>query len=455
VFKRSLYVRIVRTFILAVIISLLSAYFISSHFFHHDYITENELKQIINGTVEIIEKSEPEKLPAIVETMQTYYFDLIIVDQEGVSYVGKPPSFSIAQADIERILHTDVQVPFILPYSKRDPSRVAGSPIEIMGQEYALIIHFNYEDEIKGRSKTIIFTLVTVLFIGSLVILFVSRHLVNPIKELTIAAKEIAKGNFSVRLKSKNKDEVGQLISSFNHMATEVEKIDHMRKDFVSNVSHEIQSPLTSIKGFTKALRDEVIPKQEQQEYLDIIYQETERLSRLSENLLRLASLDSEHHPYEPEEYRLDEQLRRMVLKTEPQWKKKSHQIYLDLEPIELYADQDLLDQVWLNLMTNAIKYSDENDTIIVKAKRHQGVATVRVEDSGKGIPKEEIPNNFDRFYKVDKARSSKMDGSGLGLSIVKKIVALHQGSIAVKSEEGKGSVFIVSIPEQRTRNNE
>lgn len=438
------------TFICAVIISLLAAYFISSRFFQHEYTTEKELTKMIKGTVEMIEQAEPDKVPDIVETMRTYYFDLLIVDRNGISYLEQPPSFAITQADVDHILHSDDPVPFMFPYAERDSSRMVGSPVAISDQPYALIIDFNYEEEVAGRRKTIIFTLVTALFIGSFVILLVSRHLVNPIKKLTDAAKEMAKGNFSVRLNSKNKDEVGELITSFNHMATEVGKIDQMRQNFVGNVSHEIQSPLTSIKGFTKALRDEIIPKQEQREYLDIIYQETERLSRLSENLLRLASLDSEHHPYEPEKYRLDEQLRRIVLAMEPQWKKKNLQISLDLAPVELDADQDLLEQVWLNLMTNAIKYSAENGTILLEAKRVHGGVTVKVKDGGKGIPAEAIPHIFDRFYKVDQARSSKIDGSGLGLAIAKKIVALHQGKIHVKSQQGAGAVFTVSIPELR-----
>ncbi len=256
----------------------------------------------------------------------------------------------------------------------------------------------------------------------------------------------MAKGNFSVRLKSKKKDEVGELITSFNHMATELEQIDNMREDFVSNVSHEIQSPLTSIRGFTKAIRDDVIPKKDQHEYLDIIYQETERLSRLSENLLRLASLDSEQHPYHPVTYRLDEQLRRTVVATEPQWKKKSLQIHLDLESIEVFADQDLLDQVWLNLMTNAIKYSSLNGEIEIYLSRDADEVKVTIKDTGKGIPKDAIPHLFERFYKVDKARSRTVQGNGLGLSIVKKILTIHGCLIDVVSEEGVGSTFMINI---------
>lgn len=220
-----------------------------------------------------------------------------------------------------------------------------------------------------------------------------------------------------------------------------------MRADFVSNVSHEIQSPLTSIKGFTKAIMDDVVPQENQKEYLTIIYQEIERMSRLSDNLLRIASLDSEHHPYNPVSYRLDEQIRNSVLTTEPQWTKKHIDIQLDLEPVEIFADKDLMEQVWLNLITNAIKYTDENGVIQIAIQIIGGKITVRVRDYGIGIPKEAIPNLFARFYKVDRSRNRSVEGNGLGLSIVKKILSIHKFNISVESEEGKGSTFTVHIP--------
>ncbi len=414
-------------------------------------IFDEEVAHVTTGVAELIERSGPENIPELIETLQTYYFDILIVNEDGVPFIETTFPTDVPTEAIESLFQTVGQNPTILPYGKREATRVVGMPIEILGETYAMFVHLSYEEELSGFKRVIHFALFLVLLIGSLLIVFSSRYLVNPIKKLTDAAKEMAKGNFSVRLKSKNKDEVGELITSFNHMATEVEKIDKMREDFVSSVSHEIQSPLTSIRGFTKAIRDEVVPKQHQKEYLDIIYQETERLSRLSENLLRLASLDSEHHPYHPETYRLDEQIRRTVLATEPQWKQKNLQISLELESVEVYADQDLLEQVWLNLLTNAIKYSHQNESIRIEVEKGKNIK-VSIKDTGKGIPAESIPYLFDRFYKVDKARSNKVSGNGLGLSIVEKILMIHKFSIDVESEEGKGSIFTVTIPNEDER---
>lgn len=294
---------------------------------------------------------------------------------------------------------------------------------------------------------TLLFTLLAVLVIGSLLILFMSGYIVKPIKKLTVAAKEMASGDLSVRLTYRNKDEFGELMESFNRMASELQKMDSVRDDFVSNVSHEMQSPLTSIRGFTRALQDGVIPLEEQKEHLDIIYEETLRLSRLSDNLLRLASLDSEHHPVNLTTFQLDEQLRRTIVLAEPQWARKDIMIELDLLPCGITVDKDLFDQVWQNLINNAIKYTGQEGTIHVEIEMSAQFVKVYIKDSGKGIPEEALPLIFDRFYMVEKARSSALKGNGLGLSIVMKILKIHDCKIEVESKVGEGTQFIVTIP--------
>ncbi|MFA9457999.1 sensor histidine kinase [Halalkalibacter sp. AB-rgal2] len=446
--KKSVYLQIVIIFIGVVLISLASAFFISSSFFHYEVIFDEEISNMSSGVAEIIELTDVDDLPQLMDTIKTYYFNAVIVSEEGAMIEENSPfANEVSQAIVQQVTSLNQGETYILPYEHKDAYRIIGIPVSIVDDEmHALFVFVNYEEEFESLQKVVFFTLCLVLMIGSGLILLASRYLVNPVKKLTNAAREMAKGNFSVRMETKKKDEVGELISSFNHMASEVEKIDQMREDFVNSVSHEIQSPITSIRGFTKAIKDDVVPKQHQKEYLDIIYQETERLSRLSENLLRLASLDSEQHPYSPESYRLDEQLRRTVLATEPLWKEKSIYVSLELEKAEIYADQDLMGQVWVNLLTNAIKYTPENGQVTIEIEREMRGLVVRIKDTGKGIPEDSIPQLFDRFYKVDKARSSAVEGNGLGLSIVKRILTIHQYSIEVMSEEGNGSIIMVRL---------
>lgn len=432
------------------IVSLICSYFLTSIFFHEEIIFNEEVTKVTEGITRLISHSEPENLHEIISFLKDFNIEAVLLNEEGDRLLAGEEQIVIPEEKYKEIIRDGRQAPIILPYFQGEATRLIGTPITLGDETFALFLLMNNENEANALKKVTLFALIFVLIIGSLLILLASRYLVNPIKAVTHAAKKMATGNFSVRLSSKkNKDEIGELITSFNYMAKELGEIDKMREDFVSNVSHEIQSPLTSIKGFTKALKDDVIPKENQKEYLDIIYQESDRLSRLGENLLQLASLDSEHHPYFPINYRLDEQIRRTVLLTEPQWKMKNLKVNLDLHSQEVIADKDLLEQVWLNLITNAIKYSDENKSIYIYMENKLGYVVVYIKDLGKGIPKESLPYLFDRFYKVDKARSTSIKGNGLGLSIVKKILDIHGFLIDVQSVEGEGSIFRVTIPQR------
>jgi signal transduction histidine kinase len=448
---RSLYLKIVGTFIGVVIISICLSYVLTPYSLNQEVIFKEELSAISMGLAEVIQMTGPETIPRLMDDFEEIDFEILITNGKDVFYKRDGDySIPILREDIEEILRHSFDDPVVIVDRHNPSARIVGVPIHVSGDRYALITRIDYEDEFEDLQQGIFISLVLVLLVGSLLIFLASRYLVNPIRKLTNAARNIAKGDFSVRVEKqnrKNQDEVGELIDSFNHMTAELEKIDAMRADFVSNVSHEIQSPLTSIKGFTKAIMDDVVPKENQKEYLTIIYQEIERMSRLSDNLLRIASLDSEHHPYHPISYRLDEQIRNSVLTTEPQWSKRQIEIQLDLEPVEIYADKDLMEQVWLNLITNAIKYTEQEGIIEIAIQIDGGQIKVSVKDFGIGIPKEELPNLFARFYKVDRSRNRSIEGNGLGLSIVKKILTIHKYSIDVESEEGVGSIFTVNIP--------
>ncbi|WP_026907979.1 sensor histidine kinase [Paucisalibacillus globulus] len=448
---RSLYLKIVGTFIGVVIVSILLSYFLTPFSLNQEKVFREELSTISIGLAEVIQMTGPESIPKLVKNFDDMDFDVLITDGRNVIYEKQGnTSIPIKIEDVEEILRHSFDDPVVKVDRHNKSARIIGVPIMLSSGKYALITRIDYEDEFEDIQQGIFISLLIVLFIGSILILLASTYLVNPIRKLTNAARKIAKGDFSVRVEKtnrKNQDEVGELIDSFNHMTAEIEKIDSMRADFVSNVSHEIQSPLTSIKGFTKAIMDDVVPKDNQKEYLHIIYQEIERMSRLSDNLLRIASLDSEHHPYNPLSYRLDEQIRNSVLTTEPMWNKKKIDMHLNIEPVEIYADKDLMEQVWLNLITNAIKYTDEEGTIEIVIRITSSQIKVSVRDFGIGIPKEALPNLFGRFYKVDRSRNRSVEGNGLGLSIVKKIINIHKFSITVDSIEGQGSTFTVNIP--------
>ncbi|OTW85925.1 two-component sensor histidine kinase [Bacillus thuringiensis serovar cameroun] len=261
--------------------------------------------------------------------------------------------------------------------------------------------------------------------------------------------QKIAKGDFSVKIRNEEKydGEIGVLVKSINDMTDELNAMEKMRQEFVSNVSHEIQSPLTSIKGFARALQDDNLSEEKRKHYLTIIETETTRLSKLSQNLLKLTLLESEEYTPERVTYRLDQQLKQIVLNSEPLWAEKEIELELNLEKVHITADQESMSQVWVNLIHNSIKFTPSGGTITIQLKEDEEFVEVRIHDTGIGISEEQKQHIFERFYKADSSRNRAYGGSGLGLAIVKKVLDLHEGEIKVESEEGNGTEFIVRIP--------
>ncbi len=269
------------------------------------------------------------------------------------------------------------------------------------------------------------------------------------------AIGRIAKGDFSVQLDIKSdedNDHFGQLISGINHMAIELGELERMRQEFISNVSHEIQSPLTSINGFAKALKNMNLSEEKRHHYLEIIEMESHRLSKISDNLLKLTSLESQHHPFEPKLYRLDKQLRNVVLSLEPNWLEKNIDMDIQLKNLSIKADEDLMNQVWMNLLSNSIKFTPHGGQIRISMTSQQGMVTVVIADNGIGLTEEQQKHVFERFYKADQSRVAKNGGSGLGLSIVKKILDMHHGSITVQSKLAEHTTFTITMPLEITR---
>lgn len=271
----------------------------------------------------------------------------------------------------------------------------------------------------------------------------------NPI---IAAMQRIAEGDFSVRLDPTAVEDNGGIITelskSVNNMALELKQMEAMRQEFISNVSHEIQSPLTSIRGFAKALQSNQLSLEERSQYLGIIEVESTRLSRITENLLKLATLEADHVRFEPKPYRLDKQIRELILACEPQWTSKSIDMDVALEEVGITGDVDLLSQVWSNLIHNSIKFTGERGCIGIDLRCRDGEVVFTIKDNGLGISADDQVHVFERFYKADKSRTHVSNsGSGLGLSIAQKIVDMHKGKISLTSQPNLGTTFTVSLP--------
>lgn len=284
------------------------------------------------------------------------------------------------------------------------------------------------------HARTNIVFLVSVL-LGSGIILLAVKSIVRPILKLSEASKEVASGNFDIQMKVESQDEIGKLTEDFNLMVSELRNIEHLRTDFVSNVSHEFRTPITSIRGYAKLIKNRDLSKDKHDEYADIIISESDRLSQLSSNLLKLSSLDSKAIPSHKTTFSLDEEVRKVILLLEPQWSRKGLELDVDLDDMFITGDRHLLYEVWLNLIQNAVKFSDKGGKLSITLKRENGRVIFKTLNKGPSFNNEELERIFERFYKGDPSHSS--DGSGLGLAIARKILETNNGSITADSRDG------------------
>ena len=265
--------------------------------------------------------------------------------------------------------------------------------------------------------------------------------------QLLNAMTRIAQGDFDVFIETWDEYHHNDMVEGINKIAKELGSMEQLRQDFISNVSHEIQSPLTSISGFAALLKNDTLTGEQKNHYLGIIETESKRLSALSDNLMKLSALESGGEPLSFLEFRLDKQLEEVALMLEPQWSAKHIALEVDLERLTIQGDEGLLSQVWVNLLHNAIKFTPEGGVIRVILKSDQANVCCLITDTGIGIAPEDQIHIFERFYKVDKSRGRAHGGNGLGLSLAKKIVGLHEGQITPQSEIGKGTTFTVTLP--------
>ncbi len=455
---KSLYLRVVLSYMVAVIIGLVSTYYLSLLLItsvgdrYYDKMSSQLLKdsKVIQELYNSggMEKAREE----LKERKLEKKYVILIYDSSSrlmADADGNTPRelYSITNQAVRAVLDGET----FLGTNISKEELFIGLPYERNGERNALFVQVSEQTAISLFSKLLLFAFAINLLVGGLIILVAARYIVKPLLGMKAATERMATGEFNIQLKwAKRKDELGQLAQSINDMASQVGQLETMRQNFVSNVSHEIQSPLTSISGFSKALQQSGLSEEERNRYLTIIQNESERLSRLSDNLLKLASLDSQHHPFEPSVYDLDEQLRKAVVACEPQWSAKAIEWQLHLPRTKIEADADQLHQVWVNLLGNAVKFTPEGGRIGIRIVQRAELVEVIVSDTGVGIPVAERSKVFERFYKVDQSHNKMKTGNGLGLAIVQKIVTRHQGSVVLGGNPDGGTTVSVVLPHRK-----
>lgn len=335
-------------------------------------------------------------------------------------------------------------------YSKELLTVFASITSEFMVKGY-VVIHYDINElgpSVNNLISVSYFTLAILFMLSLIVLIFFTELVYTPLRKIIRGTEQYAAGNMEYEIKVDSDDELGYLAACLNFMANQIANYDNDQKKFIANVSHDFRSPLTSIRGFLEAMLDGTIPPEMHEKYLGIVLNETERLTKLTNDLLALNNLSTKGMRLEKTDFDINSVIRAIAASFENTCRKKKLAIEIVLTGETFFVNADLgkIQQVIYNLTDNAIKFSHQNSVIKIETFEKKNKLFVSVKDSGIGIPKEEIKQIWDRFYKSDLSRGKDKKGTGLGLSIVKEIIKAHGEKIDVISTEGVGSEFIFSL---------
>lgn len=314
------------------------------------------------------------------------------------------------------------------------------------------IAYVGIADDVKSPKalSTLFGVLLFSVVIASTISYFIGKHVFKPINNISQAMRNVSKGDFSIRL---NYDgtvkELENMSDNFNSMVHELGNMEALRNDFVVTVSHEFKTPLAAIEGYATILRNPELTIEEYREFLEKITESIKQLAQLSSSILMISNLENKEMITEKKRFRLDEQIRQAVLLLEPLWERKHLTLNIDLDHVFYFSNEELLMQVWINLINNAVKFTPKNGEINILLKEFPQSVQITVSDTGVGMTPEVQKYIFDKFFKED--RSGSIEGNGLGLALVKRIIDLSHGKISVQSEPGLGSSFVVTLPVART----
>lgn len=456
---RSLYVKFIVFTIAIMIFSGVFAFLISNTYYQQKLKPFNDQKNT-KIALEIAEftGNQPDlDLSDYLENISSIGYQIFLVDSSGNElYYGAPfRENTLSSATKEQVLNGDVfhgilnfpQGTFVTGFFANELKNTIGVPLTHNEKKYALFLRPDIKLLFNEMHILFGWLLALTIMLSILMVILITKYLVNPISKLTSATKSLSNGNYNVDVDITRHDELGELSLSFLRMASRLEQMDEMRKEFISNISHDIQSPLSNIKGYTNLLKSESMSPEDKVNYISIINAEIKRLSTLTKQLLLLASLDRDEDIMKKRPVNIGKQIKELVRNN--QWQIGENDITLGfiLPEVEIIGDPSLLNAVWDNLLTNAIKYNKPNGTIEISIKEQGKTVLVIFEDTGIGMNDKEKERIFDRFYRVDTARERSVDGTGLGLSIVAAIVTLHGGTIHVNSIENQGTTFVIELP--------
>lgn len=308
-----------------------------------------------------------------------------------------------------------------------------------------LILILDHFLDIADGSLLPVFAVLLCSTITAGISIYLNRWVLSPIRKLGGAMRQVAAGNFKIQVPTKSKiRDMEEINQNFNLMVRALDGTEVLQSDFVSNVSHEFKTPLTAIEGYAMLLQGTAQITAEQQEYVEKILINTQRLSGLVGNVLLLSKIENQQIPDSPRPFQLDEQIRKTIMFLEPQWSEKELELDVELDTIVYTGNESLLVQVWNNLIANAVKFNRPGGLLRLRLEETKDSVRFTVEDEGPGIAEEDMPHIFDKFYQGD--TSHRQSGNGLGLSLVMRILNACGGSVSVENREEGGARFLVTL---------
>jgi signal transduction histidine kinase len=418
---------------------------------------DEKITNIALKMAEFASKQTSSTLDDIFDHIGGMGYQILLVDENGsMHFYGSPfreknlskhITEKVVQGDIYHGIENFPHKTFVTGFFANELENSVGVPFEHNHYKYALFIRPDIKLLFNEMRILFGWLLISSIILSILLVLIGTNYLIQPIKKLNRATNEISEGNFSIKLDIERKDELGNLASNFTKMSNKLAKVDLLRKELISNISHDIHSPLTNIKGYINLLEEPLINNQEKEKYIQVVHKEVNRLTNMTKQLLILATIESKQDMMEFSIFNVGEQLKNLIHQYQWSTMDKGIMISFTLPEIWMKADSALLNSVWENLLTNAIKYNHENGEIDIELMERDSGIEVIIKDTGIGIEQEYLERIFDRFYRADISRERSVEGTGLGLSIVKSIVDLHHGSIEINSEKNKGTIIKVRLP--------
>ncbi len=407
-------------------------------------LNENEAENRL-GVVEVAARISNQKMVVLSEEGHVLAHSHMVMSEDDINYFMERLNVADDQPYITNSFKTTEGLTYLATASLIELDNIVGHVIVFSPLERIL------------QSLQTVQNLVFLAAIGSLLFgvgltIFISRKLSQPLVKMESAARQIAKGQLDTRIEEQSSDELGSLARAINDLAADLKRINEQRREFFANISHELRTPMTYLKGYAKVLREGLWKTEEEKnQYLNIIEHEATRLTYLVDDLFDLAQMDEGKFTLQRTSVQLNEMIKLILEKTSYKAAQKDIALHFhceatNQEDTRITVDPLRIEQALLNIVENAIRYSDHGEIHVFVISEPEHV-NIRITDTGVGIEKEELPYIFDRFYRVEKSRSREFGGTGLGLSIVKQLIELHNGTIEVDSTVGKGTTVTIILP--------